>query len=142
MEYYARFFLPGRVIRQGLVKLRFCAYFYEMLKKKYQVQHDGGVRRDKKYDKVAVFSRFFRFSPYDLCRYLTIIIIIDFFRFFFSIKCLVGDEHQSCPAPVNIAEDAYEQLKDAARELNLDWSAVDNVYRLDPVNSHYTLIKP
>jgi len=57
-------------------------------------------------------------------------------------KCLVGDEHQPCPAPVLIAEDAYEQLKDAAQELNLEWSAVEGAYQLDPLNNHYTLPKP
>jgi len=57
-------------------------------------------------------------------------------------KCLVGDEHQPCPAPVCIAEDAYEQLKDAAQELNLEWSAVEGAYQLDPLNNHYTLPKP
>ncbi|KAL4131074.1 hypothetical protein QTP88_008425 [Uroleucon formosanum] len=56
--------------------------------------------------------------------------------------CLVGDEHQPCPAPVRIAEDAYEQLKDAAQELNLEWSAVEGAYQLDPLNNHYTLPKP
>jgi hypothetical protein len=54
----------------------------------------------------------------------------------------VGDEHQPCPAPVRIAEDAYEQLKDAAQELNLEWSAVENAYQLDPLNNHYSLAKP
>lgn len=61
------------------------------------------------------------------------------FSFF---KCLVGDEHQSCPAPIRIAEDAYEQLKDAAQELNLEWSAVESAYRLDPLNNYYSLLKP
>ncbi|VVC25017.1 Hypothetical protein CINCED_3A014644 [Cinara cedri] len=56
--------------------------------------------------------------------------------------CLVGDEHQPCPAPVRIAEDAFEQLKDMAQELNLEWPAVENVYRLDASNNHYTLQKP
>lgn len=64
--------------------------FLRGIKKKYQVRHDGGVRQNKKYDEVAVFSRFVRFSPYDLYRYLTIIIIIDFFRFFFFQQVFGG----------------------------------------------------
>lgn len=46
------------------------------------------------------------------------------------MQCLVGNEQQDCPLPVTLTENEYTQLVDAAKELDLETSLIDQCYNL------------
>ncbi|XP_050542429.1 protein qui-1 isoform X2 [Daktulosphaira vitifoliae] len=43
---------------------------------------------------------------------------------------------------MKMTEDAYEQLKDVAQELNLEWSIVESTYKRDSSSGHFILLNP
>lgn len=55
------------------------------------------------------------------------------------LQVLIGNERQDCPLPVIFTEEEYEQLTEAAKQLNLEVNLVHQCYQQD--GSKYQLVK-
>jgi hypothetical protein len=66
-------------------------------------------------------------------------VVFQFYAERFVFQVLIGNERQDCPLPVSFTEEEYEQLTDAAKQLNLEVNLVHQCYQRD--GSNYLLVK-